>query len=50
MFSAADRSDVIERDITTLPGVGDMGLFRVEAKRYRVDHLERVLAIARPTA
>ena len=36
--------------ITTLPGMESAGLFRVEAKRYGADRLERVLAIGRPTA
>ena len=36
-------------ETTTLPGV-ERALFRVEAKRYGNDRLERVLAIARPTA
>jgi Zn-dependent peptidase ImmA (M78 family) len=34
----------------TLPGIEDAGMFRVQAKRYGNEGLERVIAIARPTA
>ena len=35
---------------STLPGAQRLGLFRIQAKRYGNDRLERVIAIARPTA
>lgn len=50
VFAAAAVTYDIERAITTLPGVPGAGRFRVEAKRYGTERLERVLAIARPTA
>jgi hypothetical protein len=50
VFCRAADTDVIESAVTVLPGVDDRGIFRVEAKRYGADQLERVLAIARPTA
>jgi Zn-dependent peptidase ImmA (M78 family) len=50
MFCQAAERDSIERATTTLPGAEEAGPFRVEAKRYGADRLERVLAIARPTA
>jgi hypothetical protein len=50
VFCRAADSNSIASDITTLPGTEGGGLFRVEAKRYGSDRLERVLAIARPTA
>jgi len=50
VFCAAGASSSIERATSTLPGTDSAGLFRVEAKRYGADRLERVLAIARPTA
>jgi hypothetical protein len=37
-------------ETTTLPGVEDAGLFRVQAKRYGSGPRERVIALARPTA
>jgi IrrE N-terminal-like domain len=46
---AADAIGTVT-ETTTLPGVERGGVFRVEAKRYGNDRLERVLAIARPTA
>ncbi len=50
VFCQAALGKSIESAITTLPGVENAGLFRVQAKRYGSDVLERVLAIARPTA
>ena len=35
---------------TTLPAIEQAGRFRVEAKRYGKEGLERVIALARPTA
>lgn len=58
-FKSVDENSVFHRaaedwDIvcgtTTLPGTESAGSYRVEAKRYGTDNLERVLAIARPTA
>lgn len=50
VFCRASEAISAVTDITTLPGVESAGLFRVEAKRYGTNRLERVLAIARPTA
>lgn len=50
VFCRASKENVALNEITVLPGMDGAGLFRVEAKRYGVDRLERVLAIARPTA
>jgi hypothetical protein len=50
VFRHAAETGLIESATTTLPGADAAGLFRVEAKRYGSDRLERVLAIARPTA
>lgn len=50
VFCDAAKAASICAATTTLPGVEQAGLFRVQAKRYGNDHLERVLAIARPTA
>lgn len=50
VFCEATQSTSIVQEITTLPGVEDAGLFRVQAKRYGSGPLERVFAIARPTA
>ena len=50
VFCRASEGTSIERETTTLPGTESAGLFRVEAKRYGTERLERVLAIARPTA
>ena len=50
VFARARTSPIIQSDTTTLPGVGRAGLFRVQAKRYGNDNLERVLALGRPTA
>lgn len=50
VFCDAAESSSIERAIATVPGVDPAGLFRIEAKRYGAERLERVLAIARPTA
>jgi hypothetical protein len=50
VFCKAAVSASIEQETTTLPGIEDAGLFRVQAKRYGTDSLERVIAIARPTA
>lgn len=50
VFTRARTSATIQSDTTTLPGVGRAGLFRIQAKRYGNDNLERVLAIGRPTA
>lgn len=40
----------IEKATDTLPGAGDAGLFRLEAKCYGAGDMQRVLAIGRPTA
>lgn len=50
IFCKAAASSSIKQEITTLPGAEDAGLFRIQAKRYGTGALERVLAIARPTA
>ena len=50
VFTRARTSPMIQSETTTLPGVDRAGLFRVQAKRYGNDNLERVLAIGRPTA
>jgi hypothetical protein len=50
VFCRAAGSSSIVSDTTTLPGVESAGLFRVQAKRYGTGDLERVIAIARPTA
>jgi hypothetical protein len=50
VFALAAETADIESAVTTLPGAQGAGLFRVEAKRYGTERLERVLAIARPTA
>jgi Zn-dependent peptidase ImmA (M78 family) len=50
VFCKAAEATSICAATTTLPGVEQAGLFRVQAKRYGTDRLERVLAIARPTA
>jgi hypothetical protein len=50
VFERAAEDDVVCCDITSLPGMESSGLFRVEAKRYGADRLERVLALCRPTA
>lgn len=49
-FCKAANAPSIVTETTTLPGVDQAGLFRVQAKRYGSDRLERVIAIARPTA
>lgn len=46
---AADGFSVVA-EIATLPGAAHAGRFRVQAKRYGTNRLERVIAIARPTA
>ena len=50
LFDDAARDDLPLSGVATLPGMESAGLFRVEAKRYGADRLERVLAIGRPTA
>jgi Zn-dependent peptidase ImmA (M78 family) len=50
VFCLAAQSTDIESAVSTLPGVESAGRFRIEAKRYGTGRLERVLAIARPTA
>ena len=50
VFTRARTSPMIQSETTTLPGVDRAGLFRVQAKRYGNDNLERILAIGRPTA
>jgi hypothetical protein len=50
IFCRAANTSTICAATTTLPGVEGAGLFRVQAKCYGNDRLERVLAIARPTA
>ena len=50
LFCLAAQSPNIESDVSTLPGVASAGRFRIEAKCYGTGRLERVLAIARPTA
>lgn len=50
IFCLAAQSPNIESDVSTLPGVASAGRFRIEAKRYGTGRLERVLALARPTA
>lgn len=50
VFALAAESTQMVSGTTTLPGLESAGLFRVEAKRYGYGRLERVIAIARPTA
>lgn len=50
VFAQAAAGSSAVAETTKLPGVEHAGLFRVQAKRYGTDRLERVLAIARPTA
>lgn len=50
IFCRAAEATSVLTDTTTLPGMEGAGLFRVEAKRYGNDRLERVLAFGRPTA
>lgn len=50
IFGKAAARPSILAETTTLPGVNEAGLFRVQAKCYGSDRLERVIAIARPTA
>lgn len=50
VFCRAAASSVQESETTALPGCSSAGLFRVQAKRYGNDRLERVIAIGRPTA
>lgn len=50
VFCRAISSGRGESGIEELPGAEGDGLFRIEAKRYGSGALERVLAIARPTA
>jgi Zn-dependent peptidase ImmA (M78 family) len=45
---AAEGWDIVD-GTTGLPGIETGSVFRVEAKRYGTENLERVLAIARPT-
>lgn len=49
-FCLAAEGTSLVSETTTLPGVEQAGLFRVQAKRYGTERLERVIAIARPTA
>ncbi len=49
-FVRAAAASGIVAQTTTLPGLEKQGLFRIQAKRYGNDRLERVIAIARPTA
>ena len=48
LFCEAAEDDIALSDITTLPGRESAGFFRVEAKRYGADRLERVLVFGRP--
>jgi IrrE N-terminal-like domain len=50
LFCKATEASGIVSETTTLPGVEDAGLFRVQAKRYGNGPLERVIALARPAA
>jgi hypothetical protein len=50
VFSRAAASSQIVADTTTLPGSERLGIFRIQAKRYGNGPLERVIALARPTA
>lgn len=50
VFCEAAATAAICSQTTALPGAAQAGLFRVQAKRYGNDALERVIAIARPTA
>jgi hypothetical protein len=50
VFVRACTNPMIQTETTTLPGADRAGLFRVEAKRYGSDNLERVLAVCRPTS
>jgi hypothetical protein len=50
LFCAASTTSTIVSGVTSLPGSPTSNLFRVQAKRYGTGGLERVLAIARPTA
>jgi hypothetical protein len=49
VFCEAAHSTQIREAVEALPGAEDAGLFRLEAKRYGADKLERVLALGRPT-
>jgi hypothetical protein len=50
VFCQASTNSSICAETTSLPGLEKAGLFRVQANRYGNESLERVLAIARPTA
>jgi hypothetical protein len=50
LFCKAAEASAVVSGITTLPGVEGAGLFRVQAKSYGSGPLERVIALARPTA
>jgi hypothetical protein len=50
VFRQAAESTTITSAVAALPGVPDSRRFRVEAKCYGTGRLERVLALARPTA
>jgi hypothetical protein len=50
VFTRARTGSTVQSDTTTLPGASHAGLFRIQAKCYGAENLERVLAIGRPTA
>jgi Zn-dependent peptidase ImmA (M78 family) len=50
VFCHAAEASSIQSATATLPGVDAAGLFRIEAKRYGSGAMERVIALARPTA
>jgi Zn-dependent peptidase ImmA (M78 family) len=50
VFCKAASSPQTIGETSMLPGAQRLGLFRIQAKRYGNNHLERVIAIARPTA
>jgi len=50
VFCRAAEDAGIVTDVATVPGAEKSGLFRLQAKRYGNDRLERVIAMGRPTA
>lgn len=50
VFCRAAGGVSVVADVATLPGAEQAGPFRIQAKRYGTNKLERVIAIARPTA
>jgi hypothetical protein len=50
VFCRALKSGAIERGTEELPGAASAGQFRLEAKCYAANDVQRVLAVGRPTA